>query len=85
MFRVPKDQLEREKWLAVLPPRENFLDPDKFFICETQRHWPADPSLVKLQAAVIRPAIPPSAFNVPKACLPTGKPSPRPPKTEMNN
>lgn len=33
VFKVPKDESERKKWLDVLPPRENFvLDPAKFFL-----------------------------------------------------
>ncbi|KAF2347685.1 hypothetical protein FHG87_021559 [Trinorchestia longiramus] len=32
-FRLPEEQSERQKWLDVLPPRENFVvNPDKFFI-----------------------------------------------------
>ena len=45
VFKLPKDEKEREKWLNVLPPRENFVvEPSKFFICE--RHWPADTRMV---------------------------------------
>ena len=41
VFRLPKDQLERQLWLDVLPPRENFVvNPDKFVIRE--KHWGAD-------------------------------------------
>lgn len=81
VFRLPKDQLERQKWLDVLPPRENFtIDPEKFFICE--KHWDPNPPLIKLPGASTRPAIPPSIFNVPVSCLPTPKPAPRPPKVE---
>ena len=81
VFRLPKDQCERQKWLDVLPPRENFvINPRTFFICE--KHWEADPPLVKLPGGSTRPAIPPSVFNVPSSCLPTPKPAPRPAKKE---
>jgi len=81
VFKVPKDGLERQRWLSVLPPRENFsLDPDKFFICE--RHWPSDYPVIKLPGGYTRPVDPPSLFDVPSSCLPTPKPSPRPPKQE---
>jgi hypothetical protein len=82
VFRLPKDTLERQKWINVLPPRENFeLDPEKFVICE--RHWPADAPMIKVPGGSTRPSTPPSVFeNVPASCLPTPKPSPRPPKKE---
>lgn len=81
MFRLPKDASERQKWLNVLPPRENFtIDSDKFFICE--RHWTDDPPMIKLPGGSTRPVIAPSVFNVPKSCLPTPKPAPRPAKKE---
>ena len=81
VFKIPKDETERKKWLDVLPPRENFVvNPAKFFICE--RHWPSNPPLIKLPGGFTRPALPPSVFNVPSSCLPTSKPAPRPPKEE---
>ncbi|KAF2346986.1 Zinc finger C2CH-type [Trinorchestia longiramus] len=81
VFRLPKEQSERQKWLDVLPPRENFaVNPDKFFIYEI--HWGADPPLIKLHGGSMRPEIPPSIFNVPASCLPSPKPAPRPAKVE---
>ncbi|KAL8597399.1 hypothetical protein ACOMHN_022308 [Nucella lapillus] len=75
VFKIPKNEEERKKWLNVLPPRENFsIDPDKFFVCE--KHWPADHETVKIPGGT-RPANPPSIFDVPASCLPTPKPSPR--------
>ncbi|KAF2366741.1 Zinc finger C2CH-type [Trinorchestia longiramus] len=80
-FRLPKEQSERQKWLDVLPPRENFVvNPDKFFICEI--HLSADPPLIKLRGGSIRPGIPPSIFNVPASCLLSPKPAPRPAKVK---
>ncbi|KAF2364041.1 Zinc finger C2CH-type [Trinorchestia longiramus] len=81
VFRLPKEQSERQKWLDVLPPRENFVvNPDKFFIYEI--HWAADTLLIKLRGGSMRPGIPPSIFNVPASCLPSLKPAPRPAKVE---
>ncbi|KAF2366014.1 Zinc finger C2CH-type [Trinorchestia longiramus] len=81
VFRLPKEQSERQKWLDVLPPRENFVvNPDKFFICEI--HWSADPPLIKLRGGSMRPGIPPSIFNVPASCLPSPKLTPHPAKVE---
>ena len=77
VFRVPKDAAERQKWLDVLPVRDNFeVNADKFIICE--RHWNPDPPMINLPGGSTRPSIPPSVFpNVPKSCLPTPKPEPR--------
>ena len=81
VFRLPRDQLERQKWIAVLPPRENYvIDPEKFFICED--HWGPNTPFVTLPGGNTRPAIPPSIFDVPPSCLPTPKPPPRPAKDE---
>ncbi|KAF2354953.1 Myotubularin-like phosphatase domain [Trinorchestia longiramus] len=77
VFCLPKEESERQKWLDVIPPHENFVvDPDKFFICEI--HWGTDPPLIKLHGGSMRPEIPPSIFNVPASCLPSPKPAPRP-------
>ena len=81
VFQLPKDESERQKWIAVLPPREDYvLDPSKFYICE--KHWPSDTSMVKIPGGSTRPVSPPSIFDVPTSCLPTPKPVPQPPKQE---
>ncbi|KAF2353369.1 Zinc finger C2CH-type [Trinorchestia longiramus] len=81
VFRRPKEQFERQKWLDVIPSRENFVvNPDKSFICEI--HWGADLPLIKLCGGSMRPGIPRSIFNVPVSCLPSPKPAPRPVKVE---
>ncbi|KAF2344133.1 Zinc finger C2CH-type [Trinorchestia longiramus] len=81
VFRLPKEQSERQKWLDVIRPCENFVvDPDKFFICEI--HWGADPPLIKLHGGSMRPEIPPSIFNVPASCLPSPKSASPPAKVE---
>ena len=75
VFKLPKEECEKQKWLDVLPPRKDFIiDPAKFFICE--RHWPSNTT------HVTRPGVPQSIFNVPASCLPTHKPAPRKPKEE---
>ncbi|KAF2354490.1 PiggyBac transposable element-derived protein [Trinorchestia longiramus] len=81
VFRLPKDQYDRQKWLDAIPPRENFvIDPDKFFICEI--HWGADPPWIKLPGGFMRPGIPPSIFNVPASCQSSPKPAPPPATVE---
>ncbi|KAF2346998.1 Zinc finger C2CH-type [Trinorchestia longiramus] len=80
VFRLPKEQSERQKWLDV-PPRKNFVvNPDKFFICEI--HWGADPPLIKFCGGFMRPGIPLSIFNVPASCLSSPKLTSRPVKVE---
>ena len=81
VFRLPKEESEMQKWIDKLPPCENFvINPAKFFICE--RHWEANPPVIKLPGGSTRPSIPPSVFNVPASCLPTPKPAPRRAKAE---
>ena len=76
LFKVPREESEKKKWLDVLPPRKNFvINPAKFFICE--KHWHSNPPMIKLPGGSTRPAVPPSIFNVPSSCLPTAKPPPR--------
>lgn len=76
VFKVPREESERKKWLDALPPRENFVVvPDKFFVCE--KHWPSNTPTIKLPGGSTRPAVPPSIFDVPPSCLPTTKPPPR--------
>jgi len=78
---MPKDECERQKWMDVLPPRKNFIvNPDKFFICE--KHWEANPPLIKLPGGSTRPAIPPNIFDVPASCLPSVKHASRKPTVE---
>ena len=80
VFRLPRDELEKQKWLSVLPPRAGFVvDPTKF-IC--QKHWPSDTEMVKIPGGHTRPVNPPSVFNIPASCLPSPRPPPRQPKTE---
>ena len=81
VFRLPRDELEKQKWLSVLPPCAGFVvDPTKFFIC--QKHWPSDTEIVKIPGGHTRPVNPPSVFNVPASCLSSPRPPPRQPKTE---
>jgi len=82
VFRLPKDEREMQKWLNVLPPRENFvIDSSKFFICE--RHWPQNVDMITMPGGKTRPTCPPSIFaHVADSCLPTPKAPPRQPKSE---
>ena len=80
IFRLPKDEIERQRWVNALPPRENFvLNPSTFFICE--KHWPENVEMCKIPGGSTRPTCPPSLFNVPPSCLPK-KTEPRKPKVE---
>ena len=81
VFRLPKDEVERQRWIDVLPPRKNFvINPSTFFICE--KHWPKNASMVTLPGGHTKPVDPPSIFDVPASCLPTPKAKPRQPKVE---
>ena len=81
MFRLPKEEGEQQKLLAMLPPCKNFSpDPGKFHICE--KHWSSDTPMIKIPGESTRPVLPPNIFDVPPSCLPTPKPCPRPAKQE---
>lgn len=77
VFKLPNDELERQKWIDVLPPRQDGfkINPATFHICE--RHWPSDAPMKVIPGGHTVPAVPPSIFNVPPSCLPTPKPGPR--------
>eukprot|EP00745_Piridium_sociabile_P001153 TRINITY_DN10714_c0_g2_i1.p1 TRINITY_DN10714_c0_g2~~TRINITY_DN10714_c0_g2_i1.p1 ORF type:complete len:837 (+),score=176.30 TRINITY_DN10714_c0_g2_i1:399-2909(+) len=80
VFRLPTDESEKKKWLDALPPRENFIyTRENCFICE--QHWD-NPPMIRIPGGSTRPTSPPSVFDVPKSCLPTPRPSPRPAKDE---
>ena len=80
VFKLPKDEIERQAWLNFLPVQNSFskINPAALFICE--RHWPRNSPHVKLPGGCTRPALPPNVFNLPQSCLPTPKPAPRKPK-----
>ena len=81
IFKLPNDKNEQQKWIQILPPREDFvIVPSKFFICE--KHWPKDTPMKIVPGGHTRPTLPPSIFNVPDSCLPTPKPEPRKPQKE---
>jgi len=71
VFKLPSVDPERQKWLAVIPPRKDFsiANAKSFFVCE--KHWPQNPPLKKLPGGTTRPAVAPSIFDVPASCLPT--------------
>ena len=80
VFKLPRDDPERQKWLAVIPPRKNFdiANAKSFFVCE--KHWPQNHPMKKLPGGTTRPAVAPSIFDVPASCLPTPRPPRRPAK-----
>lgn len=82
VFKLPKEEVEKQAWINVIPPRKDFvIVSNKFFICE--RHWPSESTpYIKLPGGFTRPATPPSIFNVPRSCLPSPKPAPRKPKQQ---
>ncbi|GFO32615.1 coiled-coil domain-containing protein 108 [Plakobranchus ocellatus] len=81
VFRLERDESERQKRLDVLPPQENFVvDLAKFFNCE--KHWGSHPVMIKLSGGSTRPALPLSVFSLTISCLPIPKPSPRLAKDE---
>ena len=76
IFKLPKDEKERQKWINVIPPRTDYvINPTTFHICE--RHWPDDTPMVKVPGGHTRPVLPPSMFDVPLSRMPTPKPTPR--------
>ena len=76
VFRLPKDELEKQTCLNTLPPRENFsIDTSKFFICE--KHWPQDTQMIKVPGWS-RPTSSASILNIPSSYLPTATPAPWP-------
>ena len=79
-FKLPRDDPERQKWLAVIPPRKDFdiANAKSFFVCE--KHWPRNPPMKKLPGGTTRPAVAPSIFDVSASCLPTPQPPRRPAK-----
>ena len=80
VFKLPRDDPERQKWLAVIPPRKDFdiANAKSFYVCE--KHWPQNPPMKKLPGSTTRPAVAPSIFDVPALCLPTPQPPRRPAK-----
>ena len=80
IFKLPRLDPERQRWLAVIPPRKDFnvANAKSFFICE--KHWPQNPPMKKLPGGTTRPAVAPSIFDVPASCLPTPQIPPRPAK-----
>ena len=85
VFRLPKDPVDRQRWINVLPPlRGKVINPKTFRIC--RRHWPADTPTKPAQGGTRRPIDPPSIFeNVPASVLPSPKPPPRPAKDPNRN
>ena len=59
-FILPRKQEERERWLAVIPRRDNIPDKKHTVVCE--RHWPLGYPTVR-DYGKERPHNPPSVFT----------------------
>ena len=65
VFKLPKDESDKQTSLNVLPQRNSFqINPAKFFICERPKHSPS----VKLPGGYSRPSLQSSVFNRPISC-----------------
>ena len=67
VFRLPKDQDEREQWLKVIP-RDNTPDHPNTVVCE--RHFPLGYATVVVRGKA-RPKDPPSIFKLPLSIFPS--------------
>ena len=85
VFRLPREEEEKQMWLDVLPVRRNFsIDPRKYFICERHCHTGHLNILKSHYPVHLLPFLPPNDFNVPPTCLPTPKVPPRKRKTKTD-
>ena len=67
VFKLPKDESDKQIWLNAIPPREGFvIDPAKYIICE--KHWNPGYRVSKIPGGSTHPTDPPSVFAVPKSC-----------------
>ena len=74
VFRLPKDQDERKRWLKSIP-RDNIPDHPDTVVCE--KHFPPGYATVNVFGKE-RPKEPPSVFdNLPLSLLPSPAPKPR--------
>ena len=81
LYKLPANLNEQQRWTDAIPSFKQLGTSIKHFkICD--KHWPPDRPMVTLRGGVLRPADPPSIFNVPKSCLPTPKLQPRPDEVE---
>ena len=74
VFRLPKDKVERDRWLRAIPP-DNVPDTDNTVVCE--KHWPHGYRTVQKKGRT-RPASPRSIFaNITISQIPTPTSKPR--------
>jgi hypothetical protein len=74
VYRLPKDENERKKWLNNIP-RDNIPDTNNTVVC--LKHWPTDFRKIRVNGK-LRPASPPSIFDcVKSSLLPTRSSEPR--------
>ena len=80
VFRLPKDQDERERWLKVIP-RANTPNHSDTVVCE--RHFPPGYETVFVMGKA-RPKDPPSIFNnLPSSVIPSPLPKARTTKKKI--
>ena len=78
VFRLPKDPVERERWMKIIP-RDNIPDNPNTVLCE--RHFPTDYETVTVFGRK-RPRHPPSIFNCVKQSLIPTTPAPSRPTSK---
>ena len=76
VFKLPKDPIERERWIKNIPREGTPVTPHTV-VCA--KHWPGE--LIANLGYNKRPAVPPTIFQcVPTSQVPTPAPKPRPTK-----
>ena len=81
VFRLPKDEIERKRWLSAVP-RDNIPDSKDTVICE--RHWPANYATVSIHGK-LRPVNPPTVFQgIPASLIPPTPNLPRSSKKSLS-
>ena len=72
VFRFPKDEQQRTRWVSALP-NANFVWTKDAVICA--KHWPDGFESKKVQGGNVQPTDAPTVFeNVPPSCLPPAQP-----------
>ena len=79
VFRLPRNEQERDRWIANLPNKD-FRCTNDTVICD--KHWPPGFQTQSVQGGHVRQTEPPTIFpNVLTSCIPT----PVPPKRSDGN
>src|ERR1700729_1772589 len=71
VYRFPKDEEKRQRWVASLPNQLNLKDvTDHMGVCAL--HWPKDVPMERNIGRYHVPVVSPSIFqNVPQSCIPS--------------